>query len=265
MKFLTPLGFVVSLVTIISMSLAGCSTEAPLAGYSSLTEEFPSIKGDWVRQVLSETNADGIFVLEQDGDLTTSRFGGHLTSAVNARIIERENLNWSGEYDFDSDAVIAQCFSPVILVEPGCQYESLLIVLRLCSYLPEMPQVYVTSWSQDVIISQVTKPQVSNYTNYPDYGLRLLVEVEVDNEGRMGFRWGNPKGFLAGGIKDEVYEKPYAWTSVQGIEELVRQLEGKFEYDKTIHLEPTGAQEVLEVLEIVEYLHGKGFLYVDFF
>lgn len=118
-------------------------------------------------------------------------------------------------------------------------------------------------WNQDQSLAQRTRNWASHTRNYPEHGIFLEVEIGLASSGDWHYRWGSPWGKHDGAdYREVITEKPYPWTEVETLPELIRQLKANFQLDKTIHLRPDDTQPVEQVLHILDTLHQSGFLYV---
>lgn len=248
-----------------SFVVSSCSKpEAPLlSSLSGFSEEYPAIDLPWLERLLLEEEANGVFVVDNAGQLRTQVLGGQLTPPIKTSLLNEENVSWAKEQDFSSQEVVAQMVLPLVLLEEGTTYKELSEALTLSSHLRGTASVGLAMWNSNLLVTQVTSPRVSHSANYPEYGLILQVEMSGTSSGDLHFRWGNPSGQVSGSTRGPIHEEPYEWTEVETLENLIMQLRGKFKLDKTIHLKPSDEQSVGPILAIVDQLHRAGFLYVE--
>lgn len=236
--------------------------DLPLPGF---TEVYPGIDPAWLAAKLEETGAQGVFVLEKDGAFRTQHVGDAMRPRIPADFFEgRKAYEAYRELEVETTEFLAHLPHALILVEPGCTCRELFKVLGICNAMKGTEDATLSLWNMDHPIPQRTRSWASHTRNYPEYGIFLEVEIGLASSGDWHYRWGSPWGKHVGAdYREVITEKPYPWTEVETLPELIRQLKDRFKLDKTIHLRPDDTQPVEHVLLIMDTLLQSGFLYVE--
>lgn len=229
------------------------------------TESFPQIDSAWLAEKFHQSQADGVFVLMANGTLHTQKLGSLPTPNLAPKPKDQPYFMWYREMDYRNPSRIAQLPTILFLIEPGCKADVFADAFEICHAVEITQDTYVVEWNQEGMIEQRTRNYASHTQNYPEYGLMLKVQTAESSSGAWHFRWGNPMGVIDGSLflDQGIEEKPYPWTEVETLPNLIAQLKANFQFDKTIHLRMNRNQLVSEILQLVEAFHQAGFQYVQ--